>query len=577
MLVVIDDVQWLDAPSQSAVSFAVRRLDDQPVGLLCAVRTDGPQAPLPLELARASLSTEVLPLGGLSLGALHHLLRTRLGLSLAQPTLRRVGAESGGNPFVALEIGHALVRRGISRVVSGPLPVPDTIGDLIRERLRELPPSVTEALGVLAVMPGPTVSRLLAAGVAGDDLDAAVLAGIVEADAGVVRFSHPLLASVVLGAIPPARRRALHALAAASATDPEERARHRALAADAESAPIATELDQAARLAERRGAPTVAAELAELAASLTPAAQADDSYRRLLSAGRLLVVAGETRAAVATFTALAAITPPGPRHAEVVAHLGWTAEDDFEFSTGLLESALAEAGDAPLLSAKIHSFLSDNWAIRGDPARARAEAYSALAFAERAGDPALLASLLAHAFLCDWRAGWEVDERQLDRAVNLERQLGLTTESELEPPSQVAGLYLMSMGRLDEARETLELTLARAEAAGMEYVRSDVLLRLSLIASRTGAPRRGATWPWLAWRSPSSLTSGSSLARCSTAAPSRRISLASRARPPDMRAGGGNCPARWGTGYTCAATRQSSARSTWRSATWPPPLISCAR
>ena len=159
-----------------------------------------------------------MPVGGLSLGALHRLLRTRLGMSLSHPALRRVHAESAGNPFIALEIGRALARRGITRVADGPLPIPDTLSGLVGERLRELQAPVADALGVVAVMPGAPLSRYLAAGVPGGDLDAAVLAGVLEVDAGTLRFSHPLLASAVLGPIPPARRRQLHALAAQCAT-----------------------------------------------------------------------------------------------------------------------------------------------------------------------------------------------------------------------------------------------------------------------------------------------------------------------------------------------------------------------
>jgi DNA-binding CsgD family transcriptional regulator len=492
VLIVVDDVQWLDPPSASAVSFAARRLDTEHIGLLCAVRTEEPHDSLPLELNRASVTADVLPIGGLSQGALHRLLRTELELSLSQPTLHRVHAESAGNPFVALEIGRALARRGITRIGSGPLPVPSTLGGLLGERLDALPRSVVSALAVLAVMPDAPVGRLLAAGVPGDDLDAAVLAGVVEANGERLRFAHPLLASAVLGSVPPARRRALHALAAQSTADPEERARHKALADDAKSAQLAAELEDAARTAERRGAPTVASELLELAASRTPDGQDDDAHRRLLRAGRLLSIAGEGRAAVSVFSQLAADAPAGPRHAEAIAHLAWTSEDDIEHSTNLLEQALAEAADSPALTARIGSFLSDYWAMRGDPVKARAAAYRALEHAERADDEALLAALLAHAFICDWRCGYEADESQLARAMELERGHAMLSENELEPPRQVAGLYLSSVGRLDEARAVLEGTLAEAQAQGMEYVRADVLLRLSVLASRTGDPRRGA-------------------------------------------------------------------------------------
>jgi DNA-binding CsgD family transcriptional regulator/Tfp pilus assembly protein PilF len=432
----------------------------------------------------------MLSLGALSVGALHHLLRTRLGTSFSHPTLRRIEAESAGNPFIALEIGRALARRGITRLASGPLPVPATLAGLVGERLGELPAPVTRALEAVAIMPGAALDRYLAAGAAGDDLDAAVTAGVLDADAGRLRFSHPLLASAVLAAIPPARRRGLHGFAAASAGDPEQQARHQALAADGPSVPIAAALDDAARVAELRGAPATAAELLELAASVTPAGQAEAAHRRLLSASRLLTLAGETHAAADVLNGLAARTPPGPRHAEVVAHLGWNSEEDFEASTRLLEQALAEADDAPALSASIRVFLADNWAIRGDIARARAEMRHALAHAEQAGDPGLLATVLAQAFLFDWIGGCEADEGQLERALELERGLG--SVGLLGPPSEVAGLYLMGMGRLDEAREALERALTRAEAEGVEYTRSDVLLRLSLIASRTGQPRRGA-------------------------------------------------------------------------------------
>jgi DNA-binding CsgD family transcriptional regulator len=490
VVVVIDDVQWLDTPTGSAVGFALRRLETERVGLLCAQRTERPGAELPLDLDRSAAGAEVLPLGGLSLGALHRLLSTRLGIPLSHPALRRVHVESAGNPFVALEIGRALARRGIVRVTDGPLPVPDTLSGLIVERLRDLPAPVAGALGIVAVMPGAPVSRYLAAGLAGGDLDAAVLAGVLEVDAGRLRFSHPLLASAVLGAIPPARRRDLHAVGARNAVDAEERTRHRALAADGPDGEIAAELDGAAGLAERRGAPGIAAELLELAGSLTPGNQAGDRHRRLLAAGRLLHVAGETRAAAAVLNDLAASMPPGPQHAEVIAELGWESEDDFEASIRLLEQALAEAGEAPALCASIHIFLADHWAIRGDIMRARTEAYRALEYAERTGDPALLAPVLAKAFFNDWRCGLEVDERQLERARKLESQVASPMNA-MEPPSQLAGMYLMRVGRLDEAAEALERVLARAEAEGMEYLRADTQRLLSVIASGTGDPHRG--------------------------------------------------------------------------------------
>jgi hypothetical protein len=110
VLVAIDDVQWLDQPSETAIGFAGRRLQAERVGLLCAQRTDRPGAELPLDLDRARLTAGLLPVGALTIGALRRMLRVRLGRSFSQPSLRGIDAQSGGNPFIALEPGRALAR-----------------------------------------------------------------------------------------------------------------------------------------------------------------------------------------------------------------------------------------------------------------------------------------------------------------------------------------------------------------------------------------------------------------------------------------------------------------------------------
>ena len=50
-VVAIDDLQWLDPPSGRAVSFALRRLVDEPVALLATVRMDAHEPP-PVDLER---------------------------------------------------------------------------------------------------------------------------------------------------------------------------------------------------------------------------------------------------------------------------------------------------------------------------------------------------------------------------------------------------------------------------------------------------------------------------------------------------------------------------------------------
>jgi|HubBroStandDraft_4_1064222.scaffolds.fasta_scaffold10512_2 tetratricopeptide (TPR) repeat protein len=490
VLLVVDDVQWLDPASEAAVGFALRRLEHEPVGLLCAQRTAGPGADLPLELARARMPADLLPVGGLSLGALHRMLRTRLRASFSHPTLRRIEAGSDGNPFIALEIGRALVRRGGQPGQDAALPVPETLRELVDERLGSLAPEVIDALRLVAVMPDAPAATYLAAGVGVGGLDDAVLAGVLEPDGGRLRFTHPLLAAVVAGAIPPARKRELHGAAARVVQLPEERARHRALATAGRSAPVALELTAAARTAAARGAPAIAAELFELAASLTPDEDQARARRCRLEAARQLALSGDMTTATSSLERLVESMPPGPERSDVLTQLGLVREHDYPAATGLMERALAEAGDDPERTADIRIPLADIWSIRGDHTKAAAVARQGLADAERAADPALLAAALTQNFDMDVMYGPGPDERMLERALALE-----PPDSNLAlriPPAWAAGSYHICLGRLDDAEAEFRQLLARAEADGVEYFRAHVLRFLAMIAALRGDTRTGA-------------------------------------------------------------------------------------
>ena len=186
-------------------------------------------------LGKADLEVGRVRLGPLSTGALHRLLRDQLGVTLTRPALRRVHEASGGNPFYALELVRALQARG-GRIQPGrPLPVPQTLEAILRERLEALPTGAREVLAAAAALARPTESLL-------DDapaLEQAVEEGMIELVDGEVRFSHPLLASAAYTSVGPRGRRRLHRRLAESVTDPEERARHLALGAEEPSEDVA--------------------------------------------------------------------------------------------------------------------------------------------------------------------------------------------------------------------------------------------------------------------------------------------------------------------------------------------------
>ena len=104
-----------------------------------------------------------------------------------------------------------------------------------------------------------------------DGLAVAEDAGLLRVDRDRVAFTHPLYGAAVYTAAPTGRRRAVHGRLAELVADPEERARHLALATAALDDEVAATVELAAAHAQARGAWDAAAELLEQAQALTSA------------------------------------------------------------------------------------------------------------------------------------------------------------------------------------------------------------------------------------------------------------------------------------------------------------------
>ncbi|MGA9761433.1 MAG: AAA family ATPase, partial [Gaiellaceae bacterium] len=247
IVIAIDDTQWLDASSARVLAFVLRRIELDRCRALLARRIEpdgGTTSPPSLELASRSLGAfERHTIGPLGLGALQNLIRTRLAARLPRQITASICDASGGNPFYALELARAQLKR--TEIEPGiPLRVPQSLSRLIEERLEALKPSTRKALLISATLSQPTVAVLGKED--GASLVEAVEAGIVEIDRGSVRFTHPLPASVVYGGASVEERRAAHARAATLAKSPDERAHHLALASAGADETVAQELEQAA-------------------------------------------------------------------------------------------------------------------------------------------------------------------------------------------------------------------------------------------------------------------------------------------------------------------------------------------
>ncbi len=360
VVVAVDDVQWLDAPSTATLAFAARRLGvADGVRLLLTRRFDGEGA-APLGLGRSgALDLDRLLVGPLSLGATGHLVRTRLAVSLRRPALIRVHDLSGGNPFFAVELARALAAHG-ETAAGGPLPVPGTLTELVRDRVSALPDATRTVLLYVAAAGRSTHETLATAlGEAPDAalrpaLDAGVL---VELDDGAVSFTHPLLAAVVDRHAPAAERRHAHAALAAAVGPVEERARHLAQSISEPDEEVAAQLEMAAYSAGARGGYTAVAELAARARELTPAGERDAARRRAFLTGEASWAAGDYERGRQILQEMVDTARPGTERADALLRLSRNPRDILE-SIELCRTALDEPGTDPTTRGDIETFLA---------------------------------------------------------------------------------------------------------------------------------------------------------------------------------------------------------------------------
>ena len=196
-VLVLEDVHWADEATLDALRYVGRRIEHLPAVLAVTVRDDELDPAHPLRGVMGSLASHPVhrvrlrPLSAQAVAALTS------GTDLDPAEVVRI---TGGNPFFVAEVAQA----------DGGLPT--SVADAVLARVLTLPAAARDAVELLSVMADsslPGLADLL--GLEPQVLAAAESRGILELEAGTVRFRHELVRQAVLSSLPAAVRIAHHA------------------------------------------------------------------------------------------------------------------------------------------------------------------------------------------------------------------------------------------------------------------------------------------------------------------------------------------------------------------------------
>ena len=163
-ILVLDDLQWADAPSLRLIEFLAHEMADAPILVLSAYREDEVEHPLSETLgvlARRSLF-EQLSLKGLTSPEIAQILRVNGGDEPSEELISAVAEKTDGNPFLVAEIAQLIksqpgaFKTGVKG--SGTFSLPQGVTAVVQRRLAMLPPKAHRVLAVAAVI-GQEFSR----------------------------------------------------------------------------------------------------------------------------------------------------------------------------------------------------------------------------------------------------------------------------------------------------------------------------------------------------------------------------------------------------------------------------------
>jgi DNA-binding CsgD family transcriptional regulator len=388
LLLVAEDVQWLDRAGADVLAFVARRIESEPIVLVATLR-DGASSPL-LDAGLAPMVLDRLPPDAAAD------LLDAVAPRLAPATRTRLLAEAAGHPLALTELPAAASDAdGLDPV----LPLTERLQRTFAARVTALPAATRTALLVAALNETTSLAETLAAtgallGAAADSAeDGSTVAGgepeaadpglpgrpadadprpapaaethplrtpapsaepdvlapavevrLIELSAGAVTFRHPLMRSAIPAAATPLDRRRAHlALVEALRDQPDRRAWHQAAATAGPDERVAAALERTAERARYRGGAAAAIAALEQAARLSRPDHPERRADRLLRAAELAVESGRRETAERL---VHAARPAGPRQRATASRLLSEFEDGVREDPARVAELAVVAGSA---------------------------------------------------------------------------------------------------------------------------------------------------------------------------------------------------------------------------------------
>ncbi|WP_328510786.1 AAA family ATPase [Streptomyces mirabilis] len=267
LLLLVDDLQWIDSSSRDVLKFVARRTNDLAIQVIAAARIQYSESyvllDIPLQPLSRPAAAELLDVGAPDLLA-----------SLRALILER----AAGNPLALVELPKAV--QGVTAQMDD-LPLTQRLEDAFSARSDSVSRECRTLLLVLAAEPSAPLnlllelsSRISGSAVSVDAVQEAVDADLVTLVGYTAEFRHPLMRTAIYTHATLADRLATHrALASVMDDTPERQLAHEAAATIGPDEELAARLERFADVSQARGQAAAAVPALRQAADLVLDAQ----------------------------------------------------------------------------------------------------------------------------------------------------------------------------------------------------------------------------------------------------------------------------------------------------------------